>query len=50
MLYFGLREVAAEEVALFGLIPAAVGLANLLFHFLEGRKAAGNGQSLMREE
>jgi hypothetical protein len=38
VLYFALRAVADEDVALFGLIPAAVGAANLLFYFLEGRK------------
>jgi len=38
VLYFALREVADDDVALFGLIPAAVGLANLVFYFLEGRK------------
>lgn len=50
VLYFALREVADSEVALFGLIPAAVGLANLLFHFMESRKTAGDGQALEREE
>lgn len=38
VLYFALREVAGSDVALFGLIPAAVGIANLLAWFLEGRK------------
>jgi hypothetical protein len=38
VLYFALREVADDDVALFGLIPAAVGVANLVFYFLEGRK------------
>ena len=38
VLYFALRAVADEDIALFGLIPAAVGLANLVFYFLEGRK------------
>jgi len=38
VLYFALREVAGSDIALFGLIPAAVGLANLVFYFLEGRK------------
>jgi predicted membrane-bound spermidine synthase len=41
VLYFALREVADSDVALFGLIPAAVGIANLLAYFLEGRKAIG---------
>lgn len=41
VLYFALREVADSDVALFGLIPAAVGIANLLSWFLEGRKTNG---------
>lgn len=41
VLYFALREVAGSDVALFGLIPAAVGIANLLAWFLEGRKVIG---------
>jgi hypothetical protein len=43
VLYFALDRVAGEEVALFGLIPAAIGLANLIFYFIEGRKSATNG-------
>ena len=39
VLYFALRAVAGSDVALFGLIPAAVGGANLLAWFLEDRKA-----------
>lgn len=38
VLYFALGEVAGDDVALFGLIPAAIGVANLVFYFLEGRK------------
>ena len=38
VLYFALREVADDDVALFGLIPAAVGVANLIFYFVERRK------------
>jgi len=43
VLCFALDRVAGEEVALFGLIPAAIGLANLIFYFIEGRKAGTNG-------
>jgi len=44
VLYFALDRVAGNDVALFGLIPAAIGLANLIFYFIEGRrKANGNG-------
>ncbi len=38
VLYFALDAVAGSEVALFGLIPAAIGLANLIFYFVEARK------------
>jgi hypothetical protein len=38
VLYFALDAVAGSEVALFGLIPAAIGLANLVFYFIEARK------------
>lgn len=38
VLYFALDRVAGDDVALFGLIPAAVGFAQLLFYFIEGRK------------
>ena len=41
VLFFALKEVADSDIALFGLIPAAVGIANLLAWFLEGRKANG---------
>lgn len=40
VLYFALREVAGSDVALFGLIPAAVGIAQLAYYFIEGRKAS----------
>lgn len=40
VLYFALDRLAGDDIALFGLIPAAVGLANLIFYFIEGRKAA----------
>ena len=44
VLYFALGNLAGDEIALFGLIPAAVGLANLIFYVIEGRKNInGNG-------
>lgn len=43
-LYFALRAVADSDVALFGLIPAAVGLAQLIYYFIEGRKTGPNGK------
>ena len=45
VLYFALGRLAGDDIALFGLIPAAVGLANLIFYFIEGRKAATNGSN-----
>jgi hypothetical protein len=44
VLYFALDQLVGQRIALFGLIPAAVGFANLLFYFIEGRKKSnGNG-------
>jgi hypothetical protein len=44
VLYFALDQLVGSRIALFGLIPAAVGVANLLFYFIEGRKKSnGNG-------
>jgi hypothetical protein len=43
VLYFALDRVAGDDVALFGLIPAAVGLANLIFYFIETRRDNGRG-------
>lgn len=43
VLYFALQSVADADVALFGLIPAAVGAANLIAWFAESkRKRNGN--------
>ena len=38
VLYFAIREVAGDDVALFGLIPAAVGVGSLISYFVENRK------------
>jgi hypothetical protein len=38
VLYFALQRVADDDIALFGLIPAAVGTANLIAWFVEARK------------
>lgn len=43
VLYFALGRVAGDDVALFGLIPAAIGIANLIFYFVDTRKPAANG-------
>ena len=37
-LFVALREVADEEVAWFALMPIGVGLALLIYYFVEGRK------------
>jgi hypothetical protein len=42
VLYFALRQVADADVALFGLIPAAFGVAGLISYFVESRRN-GNG-------
>lgn len=42
VLYLALRAVADEDVALFGLIPSAIGLASLVAYFFETKKN-GNG-------
>ena len=42
VLYFALREVTDGQVAIFGLVPAAFGLANLISYFIEARR---NSQS-----
>lgn len=38
LLYFALDRLVGDDVSLFGLIPAVVGAANLLFYFIEGRR------------
>jgi hypothetical protein len=43
VLYFALAEVAGDDVALFGLIPAAIGVGNLISYFVEGRKKESAG-------
>jgi hypothetical protein len=42
VLYFALREVASPEVALFGLVPAAIGAAGLISYYVTQRKARSN--------
>ena len=38
VLFYALREVTDGQVAIFGLIPAAIGLANLISYFVEARR------------
>ena len=44
-LVVSLGAVAGEDVRMFGLIPAGVGLALLIYHFIEGRKLPLAGQA-----
>ena len=44
VLYFALRAVADDDVALFGLIPTAVGIANLIAYFVESKKNGNGGE------
>ena len=37
-LFIALSAVAGHGVSYFGLIPAGIGLAYLIYHFVEGRK------------
>jgi hypothetical protein len=39
LLYFAIDRMGAEEVALFGLIPCAIGIANLTYAALQWNKA-----------
>jgi hypothetical protein len=38
VLYVAIAAVAGDDVALFGLIPAAIGVGTLISYFVEGRK------------
>ena len=42
VLYFAIREVAGDDVALFGLIPAAIGVGSLISYFVESRRKNGS--------
>ncbi len=48
VLYFALDRVTGDDVALFGLIPAAIGIANLIAYFVESRKNR-NGRETQRD-
>ncbi len=47
VLYFALQRVTNDHVELFGLIPAVIGAANLVYAFLLSRREreAGSGKS-----
>lgn len=42
VLYVAIAEVAGDDVALFGLIPAAIGVGSLISYFVEGRRKNGS--------
>lgn len=42
-LFMGLAAVASRDVAWFALIPGGIGLAFLIYYFVEGRKDAAPG-------
>lgn len=44
VLYFAIRAVAGDDVALFGLIPAAIGVGSLISYFVEGRRKDGSAR------
>jgi hypothetical protein len=41
-LFMGLAAVAGRDVAFFALIPGGIGLAYLIYYFVEGRKEAAS--------
>ncbi len=44
-LLVALRAVASEDIAWFALMPVGVGLALLIYHFVEGRKLSSDAQN-----
>lgn len=45
ILYFGLEELLGSKFSLFGLVPAAIGIANLLYGVMLQRKENSEGAS-----
>ena len=45
VLYFAIDRIGAEEAALFGLIPAAIGIANLVYAAIQWNKDDGKDPS-----
>ena len=48
VLFFAITVVGAEEAALFGLIPAAIGIANLVYAAIQWEKEKRGPKSLER--
>ena len=49
LLYFGIGEVGDDEAALFGLIPAAVGVANLVYAAIQWNKEKAGTSPVKRQ-
>jgi hypothetical protein len=49
VLFFAITMVGAEEAALFGLIPAAIGVANLVYAAIQWEKEKTQSKSLERQ-
>jgi hypothetical protein len=47
-LYMGLAAVASRAVANFALIPGGIGVAFLIYYFVEGRKEAARAAAEVR--
>jgi len=47
-LYMGLAAVAGRDVANFALIPSGIGLAFLIYYFVEGRKEAAGTEAAQK--
>jgi hypothetical protein len=44
VLYFALLELVGSDVALFGLLPAAIGIGSLISYFVEERRKKGDAR------
>ena len=49
-LYFGNDGWGSRHSALWGLIPVGIGLANLIYYFIEGKKELAEAASLKAEQ
>jgi hypothetical protein len=44
VLYFALLDLVGSDVALFGLLPAAIGIGSLISYFVEERRKKGDAR------
>ena len=49
VLYVAIERMGADEIALFGLIPCAVGVANLVYAAIQWNKEKSDTRSVARE-